>query len=274
MVEVASFDHDDAHRETLRELGNGLKQLTLYYVAGRLARQTRQGTSGKVVERRQHDQAGRLPQIADLRRGAIQYAYAPLHRLTRAQSTPGMETFAFDPASNLVEATGRDQYGIGTEGDRRTTPLLDNLPKQYAGTHLDYDERVNLTRRPRNGEFDPVRTGPVGWMTGAVNRHTRATYAYDALGRRIAKYTNAKVTPLAMAGSGWRDAERARLARGHGYGLTLCGWEGDRLAYGTMKARREIVHYVYEPDSFTPRAGMRVPMCRPEDRSSGNSANR
>ncbi|MBI0327088.1 hypothetical protein [Burkholderia plantarii] len=63
-----------------------------------------------------------------------------------------METFAFDPASNLVEATARDQYRIGTEDDRRTTPLLDNLPKQYAGTHLDYDERGNLTRRTRNGD--------------------------------------------------------------------------------------------------------------------------
>ncbi|AJK48947.1 RHS repeat-associated core domain-containing protein [Burkholderia plantarii] len=262
---VASFERDDAHRETSREIGNGLKQLTQYDAAGRLARQTLQGTGGKVVERRyQYDQAGRLTQIADLRRGAIQYAYDPLDRLTRAQSTLGVETFAFDPASNIVEATERDQHGIGTEGGRRTAPLLDNLLKQYAGTHFDYDERGNLTRRTHNGESTQFEWNALGRMTGAVNRHMRATYAYDALGRRIAKYTEAQVAPLPMAGSGWRDAERARLAREHGYGLTLYGWDGDRLAYETVGVRREIVHYVYEPDSFTPLARMSVPMDRAE----------
>lgn len=139
-----------------------------------------------------------------------------------------------------------DVCGIGTEGGRRTTPLLDNLLKPYAGTHFDYDERVNLTRRTHNGESTRFEWSPLGRMTGAVTRHMRATYAYDALGRRIVKYTRAQVTPLAMAGSGWRDAERARLARMHGYGLTLYGWDGDRLAYETRKARREIVHYVYD----------------------------
>ncbi|KVC53419.1 RHS repeat domain-containing protein [Burkholderia stagnalis] len=62
---------DDAHRETRRELGNGLKQATQYDAAGRLARQTLQGASGKVMERRyQYDAAGQLTQIADMRRGA------------------------------------------------------------------------------------------------------------------------------------------------------------------------------------------------------------
>ncbi|RQQ56453.1 hypothetical protein DF137_36940, partial [Burkholderia stagnalis] len=47
-----------------------------------------------------YDAAGQLTQIAGMRRGEIQYAYDPIGRLTRAQSSLGVETFAFDPASN------------------------------------------------------------------------------------------------------------------------------------------------------------------------------
>ncbi|MCL4664553.1 hypothetical protein L0Z14_26950 [Burkholderia multivorans] len=92
---IANFEHDDAHRETQRELGNGLTQTTHYDEAGRLARQLLQGTGGKVMERRyQYDAAGQLTQIADLRRGEIQYAYDPIGRLTRAHSSLGVETFS------------------------------------------------------------------------------------------------------------------------------------------------------------------------------------
>ena len=130
--------------------------------------------------------------------------------------------------------------------------------------------RIAVGTRCRFAAARRVGWSPLGRMTGAVTRHMRATYAYDALGR----HTRAQVTPLAMAGSGWRDAERARLAREHGYGLTLYGWDGDRLAYETMKARREIAHSVYVPDSFTPLARMSMPMGRPEDGLGGISANR
>ncbi|KWO37537.1 hypothetical protein WT95_05395 [Burkholderia stagnalis] len=80
----------------------------------------------------------------------------------------------------------------------------------------------------------------------------QAKYAYDALGRRIAKLTEPQVPHLSSAGSGWRDAKRRRLKQEHGYGLTLYGWDGDTLAYETSWDKRETTHYVYEPGSFTP----------------------
>ncbi|WP_185643141.1 hypothetical protein [Burkholderia stagnalis] len=73
-------------------------------------------------------------------------------RLTRAQSLLGVETFAFDPASNIVEATERDVHGIGVLGGEPAVSLLDNLLKEYAGTHNTYDEQGNLKERRRNGE--------------------------------------------------------------------------------------------------------------------------
>ncbi|HDR9160264.1 TPA: RHS domain-containing protein [Burkholderia vietnamiensis] len=252
---VANFERDDGHRETLRELGNGLKQTTQYDTAGRLARQTLQGTAGKVMERRyQFDAAGQLTQISDMRRGEIQYAYDPIGRLLRAQSSLGVETFAFDPASNIVDATERAAHGIGVMGGKQSTPLLDNLLKDYAGTHFEYDDRGNLTERTHNGARMAFQWDTFGRMVGATDRHMRATYTYDALGRRIAKLTEPQVPYLPGAGSGWRDAEHQRLKQEHGYGLTLYGWDGDTLAYETSWDKRETTHYVYEPGSFTPLA--------------------
>ncbi|RBB41295.1 type IV secretion protein Rhs, partial [Burkholderia reimsis] len=252
---IANFERDDAHRETVRELGNGLKQATEYDQAGRLARQALQGTGGKVMERRyQYDAAGQLVQIADMQRGEIQYTYDPVGRLTRAQSSLGVETFAFDPASNIVEAKDRDEHGIGVLGGARSAPLLDNLLREYAGTHFTYDEQGNLQERSHNGERTVFGWSSLGRMVTASDRHMRATYTYDALGRRIAKLTEPQVPYLAGAGSGWRDAERQRLKQERGYGFTLYGWDGDTLACETSWEKRETTHYVYEPGSFTPLA--------------------
>ncbi|WP_311767379.1 RHS repeat-associated core domain-containing protein [Burkholderia stagnalis] len=94
----------------------------------------------------------------------------------------------------------------------------------------------------------------LGRMVTASDRHMQAKYAYDALGRRIAKLTEPQVPHLSSAGSGWRDTERRRLKQEHGYGLTLYGWDGDTLAYETSWDKRETTHYVYEPGGFTPLA--------------------
>ncbi|WP_241020165.1 RHS repeat-associated core domain-containing protein [Burkholderia sp. Ac-20345] len=257
---IANFERDDAHRETQRELGNGLTQTTLYDEAGRLARQLLQGAGGKVMERRyQYDAAGQLTQIGDLRRGELQYAYDPIGRLTRAQSSLGIETFSFDPASNIVESKERDEHGIGVLGGARSAPLLDNLLKDYSGTHFAYDELGNLKQRTRNGERTDFEWGSLGRMVSARDRYMQATYTYDALGRRIAKLTEPLVPYLAGAGSGWRDAERQRLKQERGYGFTLYGWDGDTLAYETSWDTRETTHYVYEPDGFSPLAQAKGP---------------
>ncbi|KVX50474.1 hypothetical protein WT33_33175 [Burkholderia stagnalis] len=137
-------------------------------------------------------------------------------------------------------------------GGEPAVPLLDNLLKEYAGTHNTYDEQGNLKERRRNGERMVFGWSSLGRMVTASGRHMQAKYAYDALGRRIAKLTEPQVPHLSSAGSGWRDAERRRLKQEHGYGLTLYGWDGDTLAYETSWDKRETTHYVYEPGGFTP----------------------
>jgi len=252
-LSVAEFERDDGHREIVRELRNELKQTTAYDEAGRLAHQVLQGTSGKLLERRyEYDAAGQLEQIADMRRGELRYAYDPIGRLTRAQSSLGVETFAFDPASNLQEPSERDAHGIGLIAARATPALLDNLIKDYAGTHYTYDKRGNLQERTVNGAAMTFEWDSFNRMVSASNWDMSVRYLYDALGRRIAKLAQAVVPVRPSAGSGWQEHERTRINAERGYGLTLYGWEGDTLAYETSERDKTTTHYVYEPGSFTP----------------------
>ena len=249
---VADFERDDAHREVSRQLGNQLKQTTAYDAAGRLARQVLQGGAHKVMERKyRYDAAGQLEQIDDAHRGALRYAYDPLGRLTRAQTALGEETFRFDPASNLTQADRRDDLSEASTSSRRAA-LLDNLLKDYAGTHYAYDARGNLIERNCNGTKTVFEWNCQNQMTAAQSQGMQATYQYDALGRRFTKHTEAHVYVPSGAGSGYEEFERNRLTRELGLGHTLYGWDGDTLAYETSWEEQTTTHYVYEAGSFVP----------------------
>ena len=61
-----------------------------------------------------YDAAGQLTDIHDSRRGPLSYRYDPVGRLLNATSRLGVETFAFDPASNLLdEKTQQIQRPLG-----------------------------------------------------------------------------------------------------------------------------------------------------------------
>ena len=82
-------------------------------------------------------------------------------------------------------------------------------------------------------------------------------YAYDPLGRRIHKYSNAHHKHRPEAGSHWNQNEQARKQRELGCGFTLFGWDGDTLAWESSPAQADgaagkTVHYLYEPGTFVP----------------------
>ena len=150
----------------------------------------------------------------DSRRGQLEYKYDPVGRLLAATGALGHEVFAFDPASNIVSP------------DKRGTKLLDNLLKDYAGTHYEYDERGNLIRRTHNGEVSTFEWDAFNRMVKATTPQGVTTFAYDPLGRRIAKH-----------------GPKAKM---------LFGWDGDVLAFESSDRRS--VHYVHEAGSFVPLA--------------------
>ena len=243
--DILGFERDDLHREVAREQGNGLSQHLKYDPAGRLLEQqisrTRPGAveaaSAAGIQRSySYDKAGQLVGIGDSRRGNLSYRYDPVGRLLEANSRLGREVFAFDPAGNIA-----DPGAPGDPDQRAVGKLLDNLLKNYAGTSYRYDERGNMTERVRNGWRTVFAWDGFNRMTAATDPSgITTTFAYDALGRRIAKRT--------------------------GEATTLFGWDGDVLAFESTQSKSAIqeggergwsVHYIHEDGSFVPLVQVR-----------------
>lgn len=225
--DIVGFERDALHREVHRQQGNGLQQSQRYDPAGRLLEQhvsklgaAHAGVSstglvgGGITRTYRYDRAGQLTGIADSRRGTLDYRYDPVGRLLAATSALGHETFAFDPASNIVSP------------EQRGRKLLDNLLKDYAGTHYRYDERGNLIERVHNGQASSFEWDAFNRMAKATTPQGVTTFAYDPLGRRVAKHS-----------------PKTR---------TIFGWDGDTLAFESTDDRS--VHYVHEAGSFVPLA--------------------
>ncbi|GGC25567.1 hypothetical protein GCM10011572_53710 [Pseudoduganella buxea] len=250
--ELVSFERDALYQETARTQANGLLQTMQYDSAGRLIEQqlgasaprngkdrqfspdpyrhdVQAGMQAAIQRRYHYDPSGQLTTIDDTRRGRIEYRYDPVGRLLAANSAMGHESFAFDPAGNIQAPHPAQQQRIS-----RPAPLpkvLDNLPKEYAGTSYRYDERGNLVERAQDGQRDSFEWDAFNRMTRAITRHGVTTFAYDPLGRRIAKHSQAT--------------------------RTMYGWDGDTLALESsvhqgFAGSERTVHYIYERDSFVP----------------------
>ncbi|EMD9442999.1 RHS domain-containing protein [Burkholderia cepacia] len=209
-----------------------------------------------LVRRYRYDTSGQLTDINDTRRGQLAYRYDPVGRLLEAQSRLGHETFAFDPASNLIDPAEQ------REAERQRMPrikALDNLLKQYAGTHYQYDARGNLSKRWHQGKESRYTWDLFDRLTHYEDERLQADYSYDALGRRLTKYSKAHYEERREAGPHWNRGERVRRNRELQCGFTLYGWDGDTLAWESKIADEDgfgarTTHYVYEPSSFVPVA--------------------
>ncbi|WP_217445048.1 RHS repeat-associated core domain-containing protein [Burkholderia cepacia] len=136
---------------------------------------------------------------------------------------------------------------------------LDNLLKQYAGTHYQYDARGNLSKRWHNGKESRYTWDLFDRLTHYEDERLQADYSYDALGRRLTKYSKAHYEERREAGPHWNRAERVKRNRELQCGFTLYGWDGDTLAWESKIADEDgfgarTTHYVYEPGSFVPVA--------------------
>jgi RHS repeat-associated protein len=259
--DLVSFERDALYQETSRTQANGLLQTMKYDPAGRLIEQqlgaiaqtsrndpysypntyrpdVQAGMPAALLRRYRYDRSGQLTSLEDSRRGHIDYRYDPVGRLLAANSAMGHEVFAFDPAGN-IQASDTAQHTPMTA--RVPLPkLLDNLLKEYAGVRYRYDERGNLVERVLNGERSAYEWDAFNRMTRATTWHGVTTFAYDPLGRRIAKRSHA------VEGTALRETAR-----------TMYGWDGETLALESSvhkghSAAERTVHYVYERDSFVP----------------------
>ncbi|KAB0650454.1 RHS repeat-associated core domain-containing protein, partial [Burkholderia diffusa] len=265
--ELVSYERDDLHREVARLQGNRLLQTQQWDAMGRLNEQVlaheAKGPPGQtaggnrlLVRRYRYDAGGQLTDINDTRRGQLAYRYDPVGRLLEAHSRLGHETFDFDPASNLIDPAEQ------REAERQRMPrikALDNLLKQYAGTHYQYDARGNLTQRWHNGKEGRFTWDLFDRLTHYEDERLKVDYTYDALGRRLSKHSQAHYEERREAEPHWNRAERVKRNRELQCGFTLYGWDGDTLAWESKIADEDgfgarTTHYVYEPGSFVPVA--------------------
>ncbi|WP_175861984.1 RHS repeat-associated core domain-containing protein [Burkholderia cepacia] len=265
--ELVSYERNDLHREVVRTQGNRLLQKQQWDAMGRLSEQVlaheakepatqTAGGSRLLVRRYRYDASGQLTDINDTRRGQLAYRYDPVGRLLEAQSRLDHETFAFDPASNLIDPAEQ------REAERQRMPrikALDNLLKQYAGTHYQYDAWGNLSKRWHQGKESRYTWDLFDRLTHYEDERLAVDYTYDALGRRLSKYSKAHYEERREAGPHWNRAERVKRDRELQCGFTLYGWDGDTLAWESKIADEDgfgarTTHYVYEPGSFVPVA--------------------
>ena len=136
-----------------------------------------------------------------------------------------------------------------------TQLLLDHL-RQHAD--FTYDARGNLLERLDNGKIARFTWDLYDRLTRYEDDRLTADFAYDALGRRVAKYSKAHCPPSPGAGPAWIEQQQRTLNAQYDCGQNIYGWDGDTLAYETRYSdnpgERRLIHYFYEPGSFVPVA--------------------
>ena len=247
---VSDIERDKLHREIQRTQGS-ISSLYDYDPMGRLksqrtvwsGTQTLRGkqsplAGGAVNRRYAYDKAGNLIQSADQRSGVLNYVYDKIGRIQEARNsqTGRSETFAFDPAHNILSdkvAEGKGKGNNISSGNRL---------KEYNGIEYTYDALGNLIyRQLPNGENQYYQYDLENQLVRAEIKKPAGNteiweYAYDPFGRRLSKERQDKLA--------WTSTDPKR---------THFVWDGSRLLQEyTYKG---CYTYIYtDQDSYEPLA--------------------
>ena len=274
---ITDIERDKLHREIQRTQGS-ISSLYDYDPMGRLksqrtvwsGTQTPRGkqnplAGGAVNRRYAYDKAGNLIQSADQRSGVLHYVYDKIGRIQEARNsqTGRCETFAFDPAHNILDIPTSTPSPVGEgRGEGKTTaPISDdpqtqgrlkspanpnltagNRLKEYNGIEYTYDALGNLIyRQLPDGENQYYQYDLENQLVRAEIKKLAGNteiweYAYDPFGRRLSKERQDKLA--------WTSTEPKR---------THFVWDGSRLLQEyTYKGSYT---YIYtDQDSYEPLA--------------------
>ena len=274
---ISDIERDKLHREIQRTQGS-ISSLYDYDPMGRLksqrtvwsGTQTSRGkqnplAGGAVNRRYAYDKAGNLIQSADQRSGVLHYVYDKIGRIQEARNsqTGRSETFAFDPAHNILDIPTSTPSPVGEGwGEGKTTapisddpktqgrlkspanpnPVSGNRLKSYNGIEYTYDALGNLIyRQLPNGENQYYQYDLENQLVRAEIKKPAGNteiweYAYDPFGRRLSKERQDKLA--------WMSTDPKR---------THFVWDGTRLLQEyTYKGSYT---YLYtDQDSYEPLA--------------------
>ena len=274
---ITDIEREKLHREIQRTQGS-ISSLYDYDPMGRLKSQrtvwsgtpTPRGkqnplVGGAVNRRYVYDKAGNLIQSADQRSGVLHYVYDKIGRIQEARNsqTGRSETFAFDPAHNILDipTSTPSPVGEGWGEGKATAPISDdpktqgrlkspanpnlisgNRLKSYNGIEYTYDALGNLIYRQLPGgenqyyQYDLENQLVRAEIKKPAGNTEIWTYAYDPFGRRLSKERQDKLA--------WTSTDPKR---------THFVWDGTRLLQEyTYKG---CYTYIYtDQDSYEPLA--------------------
>jgi RHS repeat-associated protein len=204
--------------------------------------------TGLIERRYGYDAAGQLRQWLDRERGLTQYAYDPVGRIVGSRFGVRQRMEAPSVGASPASATRSEHFHWDAASNPVPPPSAGQPVRPVAGNRLlvwqdeayRYDAHGNLTDRLQGKRGSAAQThtrlqwdGAHQLVQASVTRGAGPgattqdfAYAYDALGRRVAKI----------------DA----------FGTTAFAWDGDRMLL-EQRASHEVLH-LYEPESFVPLA--------------------
>jgi RHS repeat-associated protein len=255
---ILTIRRDRLGRETERA-AQGIAQRTDYDPQGRILAQTasRRGGRNPIFARSySYDASGLISAIRDSARGTRRYQYDAREQL-RAVTGDAAESFAFDPAGNILSGAARPE-DASVKGGR----LL-----MQGDNHYSYDDAGNRIRAERGWGGIIVTDYAYDAQNQLVlvdetspSRKKTTRFAYDALGRRVSKtYIERRHIPRAANAIPTPEEEAAPPLRDE---VTVFLWNGDvLLSEGTAVTGAVpdplATVYVYEPNSFRPAAQIR-----------------
>ncbi|MGW4975929.1 DUF6531 domain-containing protein [Streptomyces mirabilis] len=189
-----AFSYDAAGRETQRRVGEEVTLAQSWDSTGRLTAQSlTSGTTTEAARLLQHRSYayradGYVTEIRELASGTSRFELDGKGRATAVRAHGWTETYAYDPAGNLVHAVAPAHQATGEREFEGT------LVRRAGRTTYRHDAQGRLIRRTR--KLLDGRTHSWAYSWDARDRMTEAVtpggevwrYTYDPLGRRISKY--------------------------------------------------------------------------------------
>ncbi|MEJ2692923.1 MAG: DUF4150 domain-containing protein [Candidatus Thiodiazotropha sp.] len=278
---IADVERDALHRETTRQLGQSQDRLTAhndYDPQSRLI-EVRLTLGGNMLRERhyRYDPEGSLIRITDSRQGVTNYTYDPIGQLLTAMQPDLKETFAFDPAGNLIDRLEKDkerekpkEKPASDQASPQTqqtgmTYVRNNRLERVNNLYYEYDIQGNTvlkciealpelnTQASNEAATLDLSYDLENRLVKAVKQYPHASitgcYVYDAFGRRIAK---------SVSEARWDNPEQKVLAEKTSIPkATWFLWDGDNLIQEIHPDKT--VTYLYEPESFIPLARIESP---------------
>jgi RHS repeat-associated protein len=205
------------------------------------------GGGSLIARQYRYDRVGNLIAIDDQRAGTTSYRYDAIGRILSAVQPQLAETFAFDPAHNLL-----DPAALGTGGGAGR--LENNQLSVFEDKRYAYDVHGNLVDKK-------------------IARHTHITLSWNAahqLTKSQVTRNAQRDTPTVQDTEYGYDPFGRRVFKRDAFGETRFTWDGNRLLSETRASRTRT--YLYEGASFVPLAQVDS-ACLPVGVSAGATAN-